>query len=196
MNILLLSVAYLLGAVPFGYILVRWTTGSDIRKSGSGNVGATNALRSNKAAGILTLLCDAGKGALAVWLAQRYGTAAWVAMAAGIVALLGHIFPVFLGFRGGKGVATGCGAFLLLAPYAVLAGCVLFVLVVAVSRYISLGSIASAALFPVFALFFGYGLPVVWGCVLGSMLIIARHHENVRRILNGEESRFTLRSTG
>lgn len=191
MNILLLIAAYLTGAVPFAYILVRWTTGTDIRECGSGNVGATNALRSSKVAGIVTLACDAGKGALAVGLAQQFGTATWVAMMAGVLAIVGHAFPVFLGFRGGKGVATGCGAFLLLAPYAVLAVFALFVAVVALSRTISLGSITSAAVFPIFALLFGYGLPVVWGCVLGSMLIIARHHGNIRRILRGEESKLT-----
>jgi len=196
MNVLLLLTAYLLGAVPFAYLLVRLTTGSDVRESGSGNVGATNALRSNKLAGILTLVCDAGKGALAVWLASRFGTEHWIALVAAILAIVGHAFPIFLGFRGGKGVATGCGAFLLLAPRAVLAVCLLFVVVVALSRYVSLGSIAAAALFPVCALLFGYEMPVIWSSFLGGMFIVARHHRNIRRILSGEESRFSLRSTG
>ena len=194
MIFLLLAVAYLLGAVPFAYLLVRLTTGSDIRQSGSGNVGATNALRANRFAGVLTLLCDAGKGALAVWLAQRHGGESWMPMAAGIAAIVGHMFPVFLRFQGGKGVATGCGAFVMLAPRAVAAVFALFVLVVALSRFISLGSVVSAAAFPFFALLFGYGFPIVWGCILGSVLIVAKHRSNIRRILRGEESRFTLRS--
>ena len=194
MTFVLLAVAYLLGAVPFAYLLVRLTTGSDIRQSGSGNVGATNALRANRLAGVLTLLCDAGKGSLAVWLAQRYGGESWLPVAAGIAAIVGHMFPVFLRFRGGKGVATGCGAFVMLAPWAVAAVFAIFVFVVMLSRFISLGSVASAAAFPFCALLLGYGSPVVWGCVLGSVLIIAKHRSNIRRILRGEESRFRLRS--
>ncbi len=194
MNILLVIVAYLLGAIPFGYLLVRWSTGRDIRQTGSGNVGATNALRSSKLAGILTLACDAGKGALAVWLAQRFATDPRIPLIAAVATIVGHVFPVFLKFRGGKGVATGCGAFVMLVPYAVLAVLVLFIGVVAVSRYISLGSILAAAFFPLFVALFGYGLPLVWVCVFGGMLIIAKHHENIRRMFRGEENKFRLKS--
>ncbi|HEY2934786.1 MAG TPA: glycerol-3-phosphate 1-O-acyltransferase PlsY [Acidobacteriota bacterium] len=193
MNITVIVAAYLLGAIPFGYILVRIFTGNDIRRSGSGNIGATNAMRASKLAGSLTLLLDAGKGALAVWLAQQLSNPQ-VAVIAAVAAILGHVFPVFLRFRGGKGVATACGAFVLLAPYAVIAVFVLFVIVVSASRYVSLGSIAAAASFPVFVLLFGYSRNVVWICVFGSMLIIAKHWTNIRRILRGEERKFTLKS--
>jgi len=194
MNIVLIVAAYLLGAIPFGYVLVRLFTGDDIRRSGSGNIGATNAMRASRTAGILTLLLDAGKGALAVGLAQRFSSEPRVPVIAAVAVILGHVFPIFLRFRGGKGVATGCGAFALLAPYAVAAVLVLFVVVVFSSRYVSLGSIAAAALFPVFAFLFGYGGSVVWICILGSILIIARHQANIRRIFRGEEHKFSLKS--
>ncbi|HEV8132473.1 MAG TPA: glycerol-3-phosphate 1-O-acyltransferase PlsY [Acidobacteriota bacterium] len=196
MNILLLVAAYFLGAIPFGLILVRWTTGRDLRRSGSGNIGATNALRASKLAGVLTLALDAGKGVLAVWLAQHFAAGSWVPSIAAITAIAGHMFPVFLKFHGGKGVATGFGAFVMLAPYPVLVALVLFVVAVAATRYVSLGSILAAALFPLSVALFGYESPVVWICVLGSVLIIFKHRENIGRIFRGEENKFKLKSGG
>src|SRR5579885_2888102 len=142
--------AYLLGSIPFGYLLYRLTEGGDVRATGSGNIGATNVLRSaGLAAGCATLVLDAGKGFLAVVLAGALtgGTQEWMGMAA-VIAVLGHMFPLFLKFRGGKGVATGLGTFLALAPLPVLASVCVFVVVAAIWRYISLGSIIAVSVIP------------------------------------------------
>src|SRR3954452_6034482 len=148
--VLVLAAAYLIGGIPFGYLLVRLTTGRDVRQSGSGNIGATNVLRTTgRALGVATLLLDIGKGAIAVWLADRFlnGSALWMSAAA-LTVMAGHAFPVFLSFRGGKAVAAFVGAFLYLTPVPLLATILIFVVTVAASRFISLGSIVSAGLFP------------------------------------------------
>src|SRR6516162_6110402 len=148
--ILLLLGAYLLGAIPFGYLLVRMTTGADVRAAGSGNIGATNVLRTTgRVAGVVTLLLDIAKGYVAVWLAGRWTEHDWFWMSAAALAVMaGHAYPVFLRFKGGKAVASFVGAFLCLAPLALAAEAVVFVAVVFWTRHISMGSMVGAATYP------------------------------------------------
>ncbi len=197
--------AYLFGSIPFGYLLVRLFRKEDIREKGSGNIGATNVIRSgSKGLGALTFLLDVLKGVLAVLLwelaASRLDLAAatrgnLVALAA-LCAILGHIYPVWLGFRGGKGVATAFGVFLALAPWAALAALAVFVLVFAASRYVSLGSILSAVAFPVFALLIpdavrGARTPWLTAVLFViPLIVIVKHHQNIARLMNGTEYRF------
>src|SRR5579883_295145 len=150
MGLIAVVIAYLIGGIPFGFLLVRLTQGRDVRALGSGNIGATNVLRTaGKKLGIVTLLLDIAKGAAAVWFADllTHGDVFWMSAAA-LAVLLGHAFPVFLKFQGGKAVASYVGAFLYLAPLALLATTVVFVAIVAVTRFISLGSIVGAICFP------------------------------------------------
>lgn len=189
-RLMLVVGSYLLGSVPFAYLITRLKTGKDIRQMGSGNVGATNVLRTTgKAAGLAALILDTGKGAAVVWLGTRLtGQPVWGAIAA-FAAMVGHSFPVFLGFRGGKSVATGAGAFLVLSPFAMLCSIGVFILTVAAVRIVALGSILATACFPLFAWLFGTEKPVVlWGA-LSALLIVVRHHANIRRMLRGEEKR-------
>jgi glycerol-3-phosphate acyltransferase PlsY len=191
-------VSYLLGSLPFGYLLVRIFRGEDVRTSGSGNIGATNVSRKSPVLGALTLLLDALKGTAAVALSYKLAdrttpipTYEQLALAA-LFAVIGHMFPVWLKFRGGKGVATALGSFVVIAPKAVLVAALIFVAVVAISRRVSLGSIVAVAGFPVAAWIIGrsYVPPVALDMMaLASLLIIARHHENIRRLLAGTESR-------
>ena len=192
-------VSYLSGSIPFGYLLVRLLRGEDIRKTGSGNIGATNVSRKSPVLGVLTLLLDALKGFAPVMLtlswAQRGfpGPAYALASLAALSAIVGHVYPVWLKFRGGKGVATGLGSWIGLAPRGVLVMVVVFVLIVAVFRYISLGSITSAAIFPVAARIFDdyHETPaMLWFIAISSLLIIVTHHANIRRLLAGTETRF------
>ncbi len=189
LEFLIPAAAYLLGSIPFGYILVRCTEGKDIRSFGSGNIGATNVFRQSRWAGLLTLLLDAGKGYLAVLVAVWMGGGThWQAVAA-VAAIAGHIFTVWLRFRGGKGVAAGCGAFLALSPQALLTILIFFLLILIATRYVSLASIGAAALFPFWAYVYGEPLPVwVWGS-LGALLIIGRHYQNIQRLISGTESK-------
>src|SRR5829696_7827757 len=148
--VIIVIIAYLIGSIPFGYLIVRRKIGADIRQTGSGGTGATNVSRRvGKGAGVLTLLLDAAKGSVAVLIAKALAGDDWTIAVAAIAALVGHIFPVWLGFRGGKGVATGVGIFLVLAPVALLCAGVMFVAIVALTRYVSLGSITAALLIPV-----------------------------------------------
>ena len=197
--------AYLLGSIPFGYILVRLTRGEDVRASGSGNIGATNVARSGgKGLGILTLLLDTFKGWLPVWVVlhlpgmpvandrQLHVLAAAVAL----LAVLGHMFTIWLRFKGGKGVATGLGVFLALAPAAVLISVALFAVIFALTRYVSLGSIVAAASFPIILLIREGNIFGPWGMALTTtvaVLVIVRHHQNIGRLVNGTESRFGAR---
>jgi acyl phosphate:glycerol-3-phosphate acyltransferase len=185
-------IAYLIGSIPFGYLLVRTSEGQDIRTFGSGNIGATNVFRKSRISGILTLLLDAGKGYMAVILANWLGgTESWLAIAA-VAAIAGHVFTVWLRFKGGKGVATGCGAFLALSPMAVLTTLVLFLVVLIATRYISAASIAATAFFPFWAHIYGDPVPVFCWASLGALIIIAKHHQNIRRLLSGTESKFEI----
>jgi acyl phosphate:glycerol-3-phosphate acyltransferase len=191
------GLSYLLGSVPFGYILVRIFRQQDIRQSGSGNIGATNVARSSPVLGALTLLLDVLKGMLAVLLSRLLfpGQEVLTGVAA-LFAVLGHIFPPWLKFRGGKGVATGLGSFVLLAPKAILLMLGIFVAVVMSFHYISLGSIIAVGLFPfVVWILNGYRdqLQMIGLMSASSVLIIAKHHENIRRLLARTEPRFQLR---
>lgn len=199
--VFILAAAYLLGSIPFGYLLVRIFRGEDVRRSGSGNIGATNVSRKSPALGALTLLLDAAKGFVAVHLVTYSGVAASdsrlarVMAAAAFLAIVGHMFPLWLKFRGGKGVATALGAFLRLAPLAVGVAIIIFIVVVLISRRISSGSIVAAALFPatVWTLNLSHD-PVVLALIgVSALLIIARHYKNILRLLSGEEPKFSLR---
>ena len=186
--------SYFLGSIPFGYLLVKYKEGQDIRSFGSGNIGATNVFRKSRAAGILTYLLDAGKGYLAVVLAawMSDGNLEWKAAAA-VFAILGHVFTVWLRFKGGKGVATGCGAFLALSYPALLTALGCFVLILLLTRYVSAASIGATILFPLLAYIFGAPTPLLIGAVLGAVLIIARHYQNIQRLLSGKENRLALK---
>jgi glycerol-3-phosphate acyltransferase PlsY len=184
--------AYLLGSIPFGYLLVKSTEGKDIRSLGSGNIGATNVFRRNRLGGVLTLLLDAGKGYLAVALAGWLGGSVEWQAAAAVSAIIGHVFTVWLRFKGGKGVATGCGSYLALSPLAVATTLALFILILCLTRYISAASIAATAFLPLWAFLYGEPVPLLIGAALGAVLIIAKHHQNIRRLLSGTENRFVL----
>ena len=193
-------IGYLLGSIPFGYLLVRVFRRSDIRQIGSGNIGATNVARSSPVLGISTLLLDAGKGFLAVVIALAFVTDKrfTAAAVAAFFAVLGHIFPMWLKFRGGKGVATGVGAFALIVPKGVLVAIAVFAAMVALFRYVSLGSITASAVLPV-AIYWLYVRPeskmesVLAAAAAVAVLIICRHHDNISRLLAGTEPRFSLR---
>ena len=189
-RIIIPIVAYLIGSIPFGYLIVRRRIGADIRQTGSGGTGATNvSRRAGKAAGVLTLLLDAAKGCVAVLIAKAAGGDDWVIAAAAIAALVGHIYPVWLSFRGGKGVATGVGIFLVLAPVAVLCAGVIFVAIVALTRYVSLGSIIAAVLIPVVVWLQSDLRPLFVAAVVGAALIVFAHRGNIQRLASGTESR-------
>lgn len=197
--VLVVIIAYLIGSIPFGYLIVRATGGGDVRETGSGGTGATNvSRRAGKAAGIFTLLLDAAKGALAVVIAKSIfngDSTGWLTAAAAIAVIVGHIFPVWLRFRGGKGVATGAGAFLALAPVAVLAAAVIFVAVVALTKFVSLGSMLAALTIPLFVWLLAqpeiYLTPLLTSSVVGALLIVFAHRENIKRLLRGTESRIS-----
>jgi len=189
-------IGYLLGSIPFGYLLVRIFRGEDIRRTGSGNIGATNVARTGaKGLGIATLGLDTLKGLLAVWIASRIAPSEtsvlpYMSIAA-LAAVAGHVFPMWLKFKGGKGVATALGVFILLFPKALLVSLAIFILTVAATRYVSLGSILGAIAFPIGAYFIEHPewqalLPT---CVIAAM-IVAKHHQNIRRLLAGTENRF------
>jgi glycerol-3-phosphate acyltransferase PlsY len=183
-------IGYLFGSIPFGYILVKLLHGTDVRKQGSGNIGATNVFRKNRLAGILTLLLDGAKGYLAVvvavWLSSNDF---WQGIAA-VSAICGHVFTVWLSFKGGKGVATGCGAYLAISPAAVATALAVFALTTALTRYISLASILAASAFPLFAYLYREPSPAVLCAVAGSALIVAKHHQNIGRLVLGTEHKF------
>ena len=212
------GIGYLLGSIPFGYLLVRKFRGADIRKTGSGNIGATNVARTDPALGLLTLLLDAAKGAaavLAVWAIYSahvfgtnfgdtgHGAARWLgvglhdprnlAFMAAFAAVAGHIYPVWLGFRGGKGVATGLGSFLVLTPKTILLGLVIFVLVLAAFRLVALASIVATASLPLMALWMGEKQKPSLLLGAAALLIIVKHHANIARMLRGTEPKFRLR---
>ncbi len=199
-SLLIVVAAYLLGSLPSGYVLVRLFRHQDIRQSGSGNIGATNVLRSGgKGLAAATFLLDMLKGCSAVWLGGLIGALLAPGVApdnmkalAALVAVLGHIFPVWLGFKGGKGVATGFGVFLVAAPWAALAAISVFIVVLAISRYVSLASVLGAASFPLFAWVLSHGeRPPFFIAVqfAVALILIVKHHQNIRRLLAGTESR-------
>jgi len=214
--LLIAAASYLLGSIPFGFLLIRTFRGEDVRRTGSGNIGATNVARKSPALGVLTLLMDALKGSAAVavgiilsptpfervslshipWRSLLSASSSELVLCAALAAsfaVIGHMFPIWLNFRGGKGVATGLGAFLMIAPKAVLVSAAIFLVLVLVFRYVSLGSIAAVAAFPNLALILKeYGRTPVALVVMAmaSVLIIVKHYANIRRLLAGTESRF------
>ena len=199
--LIVVLVSYFIGSIPFGYLIVRGKVGDDVRQSGSGGTGATNvSRRAGKAAGVFTLVLDALKGVIAVLVARTVFAgvgpyADWLAAVAGIAAIVGHIFPVWLRFRGGKGVATGVGVFSVLAPVALLCAGVLFVAIVALTRYVSLGSIIAAVTIPLFVWLQAVFVepvadlrPLLTAAITGALLIVFAHRGNIGRLARGSES--------
>ena len=196
------AIAYLLGSIPFGYLLVRLFRKEDIRHTGSGNIGATNVLRSgSRWLGILTLLFDAGKGFLAVVIARHLATGHHAIVTGSIGALfavIGHVFPIWLHGKGGKGVATALGVFLALAPFAAWSALAVFIVVTALTRYVSLASIMAAASFPVWVwvaqrflgIHYGSGGIFIASTILVPAIILIKHRKNIDRLLHGTEYRF------
>jgi glycerol-3-phosphate acyltransferase PlsY len=195
-------IAYFLGSIPFGVLIAKALGGPDVRSAGSGNIGAANVARTaGPIAGVLTLIFDAGKGYLAVWIAAHFvhgaSSARWMISAA-VAAVIGHIFPVWLRFKGGKGVATMFGSFVPISWFAVVAAAVVWILVVAFWRFSSLGSMAAAAASPV--LVYAFYAPrhappeyVTYGTIFVSLLVLLKHSANVRRLVAGTENRLTFR---
>lgn len=192
---LVLLAAYLIGGIPFGYLLVKLKRGEDVRDMGSGNIGATNVLRTTgRALGFATLLLDIFKGALAVWLADRFlnGSIEWMCLAA-LAVMAGHAYPVFLKFKGGKAVASFVGAFLYLTPLPLAVMLVVFVITVAVTRYISLGSVLAAGFFPLAVLLIEHPPSIVVNsAAIAGIFIVIRHRSNLERIRAGNENVFSL----
>jgi len=197
--LLIVAISYLLGSIPFGYILVRIFRGEDVRRSGSGNIGATNVARKSPALGVLTLVLDALKGSAAVFVATTlsrqhggYRNLYSMMSLAALCAIAGHLFPIWLKFRGGKGVATGLGSFVMIAPKPVLISVAIFIVIVLIFRYVSLGSIIAVAAFPVSVWVlhqYGNSRRALAFMTLSSILIIVKHHQNIRRLLAGSENR-------
>lgn len=182
--------AYLLGSIPAGYLLFQTLKKTDIRRQGSSNIGATNVLRiAGWRAAVPVLLFDIGKGVLPVLLAHSWFENPWIAPAAGFAAILGHCFPVYIGFRGGKGVATTIGVFAALSPMPLFCILGVFLLVVALTRFVSLGSLAAVAAYPVFSTVLGAGPQITWVGVFVFVLVTIQHRANIRRLLDGNESK-------
>jgi glycerol-3-phosphate acyltransferase PlsY len=193
MPLIALIVAYLVGGIPFGYLLVRWKTGEDVREKGSGNIGATNVLRTTgRSIAVATLLLDIAKGVFAVWLADRLsdGSPLWMSLAA-LAVIAGHAFPVFLKFQGGKAVASFIGAFVYLTPIPMIAALVVFVVVVAATRQISMGSIVAVGSLPLATWLIEHSPSIViLAALVAAVFVIYRHRANIERIRSGTESVF------
>ncbi len=186
--------AYLIGSIPFALILARRWGAGDLRRTGSGNLGAANVMRaSGVTAGLLVAALDMAKGAVSVWLAGRLSANPAAPAAAGLAAILGHIYPLWLRFRGGKGVATACGVFLVLTPPAVPPAFAIFATVVWLTRYISLGSLLASLALPPIAYAIGSPAPAVVGAVASAALIVFRHRSNLARLWTGTERRLGVR---
>ena len=201
------AIAYLLGSIPFGYLLVLLFRKEDIRQTGSGNIGATNVIRSgSRWLGILTLLLDLGKGYVAVVIARHLASgdhAIQTASIGALFAVLGHVFPIWLRGKGGKGVATALGVFLALAPLAAWSALGVFIVILLLTRYVSLASILAAASFPVWVwlagralgIHYGHGAIFVASTILVPALILLKHVKNVQRLVRGTEFRFGSRES-
>ena len=193
MPLIALVAAYLVGGIPFGYLLVRWKTGGDVREQGSGNIGATNVLRTTgRSVAVATLLLDIAKGAFAVWIADKLsgGSPMWMSLAA-LAVMAGHAFPVFLKFQGGKAVASFIGAFLYLTPIPTIAALLVFVIVVAATRQISMGSMVAAGSLPLAAWLIEHPpSSVILATLAAAVFVIYRHRANIDRIRSGTESSF------
>jgi glycerol-3-phosphate acyltransferase PlsY len=191
---LTILLAYLLGSIPFALLLARRWSATDLRLVGSGNLGAANVMRaSGLTAGVLVAVLDMAKGAASVWLAERFAANAAAPAAAGLAAIVGHIYPVWLRFRGGKGVATACGVFSVLAPLAVLPALAIFVGSVWLTKYISLGSILASLALPPLAYVTGSSMPSTVAAIGAAALIIFRHRSNVARLRARTEPRVGAR---
>ena len=189
-SLLLLALGYLLGSMPNGYLAGRWLKGIDLRQCGSGSTGATNVLRNvGKGPALVVFLLDVGKGALAVLLAKSFGLNDWVHVLAGLAALAGHIWPVWLGWKGGKAVATGLGMFLGLAWPVGLACFGLFMAVISISRIVSLSSVVAAIGLPVLMLISGGSSAYLVVSLVASVLVLWRHRSNIDRLIAGTEPR-------
>ena len=188
--LLLLAIGYLLGSMPNGYLAGRWLKGIDLRQCGSGSTGATNVLRNvGKGPALVVFLIDVGKGALAVLLAKTFGLNDWWQVLAGLAALAGHIWPVWLGWKGGKAVATGFGMFLGLAWPVGLACFGLFMAVISLSRIVSLSSVVAAIGLPVLMVISGSSSAYVMVSLVASVLVLWRHRSNIERLIAGTEPR-------
>jgi glycerol-3-phosphate acyltransferase PlsY len=192
-KIIIIAFSYLLGSIPPGYLISKIIQGKDIRYLGSGNIGATNVGRTMGTKwGLITLLFDIAKGAVAVLLARYLIESNLFIAIAGVMAIVGHNFSLFLKFKGGKGVATALGVFLALAPRAVLPSLAVFAVMLMIFKFVSLGSISAAAAFPIFTYFFGYPNEITGGAIIGSMLIIIAHRTNIKRLIQGQENKFSF----
>jgi glycerol-3-phosphate acyltransferase PlsY len=195
LSLLGLLAAYLIGAIPVGFLVARTAGGTDLRRSGSGNIGATNVLRTlGWGPAVLTLIGDIVKGALAVTAARAIGPESWTAAGGAVAAVVGNCWPLFLAFRGGKGVATGLGAFLALVPWAIAPTAVLWLVVTSLSRYVSLASIVGCVSLPVSAALMGYPRHSVMAAALVAVIIMWRHRENIARLARGTEHRLGERA--
>ena len=193
-DVLALLLGYVVGSLPIGFVLATWMKGIDLRRAGSGNVGAANVYRTaGLALAILVVVIDIAKGAGGVLIASRLAPGVTPPVTAGVAAIIGHVYPVWLKFRGGKGVATACGAFLVLTPFATAIAASVFVMTVWVTRYVSLGSVLSTAALPALAWVSDAPMPVVIGGVIAAILIIERHKSNLSRLQAGTERRLGQR---
>jgi glycerol-3-phosphate acyltransferase PlsY len=189
-SVLPVLLGYGLGSLPLGYLVASRAKGIDLRRVGSGNVGAANTYRTaGLAAALVVILVDVAKGASSVFFAARFASGAADPVAAGVAAVIGHVYPVWLRFHGGKGVATACGVFWMLAPLATAISATVFVLVVWATRYVSLGSIVATVVLPPLALLTDKPVAVVIGAGVSALLIVQRHHANVVRLTQGTERR-------
>jgi acyl phosphate:glycerol-3-phosphate acyltransferase len=194
--LLLIIASYFIGAVPTGVILAKAFAGRDIRQEGSGNIGATNVTRVlGKKVGALTLVGDLLKGFLPVWAGAAITGSVNVACLMGLAAFLGHLFPIYLGFKGGKGVATALGVFLFFSPVVILIEVVVFAASVAIWKYVSLGSMLAAGTMPVLLYLLSYPMPVVYLSIIFAILIIIKHSSNIQRLMNGTENKVVSKKT-
>jgi glycerol-3-phosphate acyltransferase PlsY len=189
-SVLPILLGYGVGSLPLGYLVANRAKGLDLRRVGSGNVGAANVYRSaGLALALIVVLVDVAKGASSVFFAARLTTGAADPIAAGVAAIIGHIYPVWLRFHGGKGVATACGVFWMLAPLATAVSATVFVVVVWLTRYVSLGSVVATLALPPLAWLTDKSIPVVIGAAVAAALIVQRHHANLARLQRGSERR-------
>jgi acyl phosphate:glycerol-3-phosphate acyltransferase len=187
--------AYLIGSIPFALVLARTWGGADLRAVGSGNLGAANVMRaSGVAAGVLVALLDMAKGAASVWIAERVGAGPALPAAAGVAAIVGHIYPIWLKFRGGKGVATACGVFSMLTPLALPPALAIFAVVVWLTKYVSLGSVLASLALPPLAYALGSPTSSVVASLAAASMIVFRHRSNVGRLRTGTERRIGARA--
>jgi len=190
---LIVLLGYFIGSIPFALVLARHR-GLDLRKIGSGNLGAANVLRASGAtAGVMVAVLDIGKGALSVLVADQLSDGPALPAMAGLAAIVGHIYPIWLRFRGGKGVATACGVFAVMTPLAAAPAFAVFIATVWITRYISLGSVIASVVLPPLAYVTGSPAPVVASAVAASILIVFRHRSNLARLASGTERRIGAR---